>query len=126
MFPEILWASIIAVVGGVIGLYVENYKLFTQLVQRIGATNTYGDEDVWDFVFNSRSRASDYVHFRDFGERVTFAGIVQTFSESDQLRELVLRDVIVYDFEGREMYKVPRLYLARERANIHIEFPTDP
>jgi hypothetical protein len=126
VFPEILWAAVIATAGGVLGLYVENYKLFTRLVQRIGATNTYGDEDVWDFAFNSRSRAADFVHFRDFVQRVTYAGIVETFSESGQLRELVLRDVIVYDFEGTEMYRVPHLYLARDRTNIHIEFPIDP
>ncbi len=126
VFPEILAAALIAVVCGVLTLYVENYKLFTRFVQFIGATNTYGDEDVWDFVFNSRSKVADYVHFRDFTERVTYAGIVQTFSESGQLRELVLRDVIVYDFNGDEMYRVPHLYLARERDNIHIEFPIDP
>jgi hypothetical protein len=124
-FPEILWAAIIATVGGVLGLYVENYKLLTRLVQRINATKTYGDEDVWDFWFNSRSKAADFVHFRDFEQRVTYAGIVETFSESGQLRELVLRDVIVYDFDGTEMYKVPHLYLARDRTNIHIEFPID-
>jgi hypothetical protein len=50
---------------------------------------------------------------------------VETFSESGELRELLLRDVIVYDFEGTEMYKVPHLYLARDRINIHIEFPID-
>lgn len=126
VFPEILWAAVIAIVGGLVGLYVENYKLLTRFVQWIRATNTYGDEDVWDFVFNSHSRTADFVHFRDFNQRVTYAGIVQTFSESGQLRELVLRDVIVYDFEGNEMYRVPVLYLARDRADIHIEFPIDP
>jgi len=125
VFPEILWAAIIAGVGGVLGLYIENHKLFTRFVQLIGATNAYGDEDVWDFVFNSRSRAADFVHFRDFEQRVTYAGIVKTFSESGQLRELVLRDVIVYDFEGTEMYRVPHLYLARDRTSVHIEFPLD-
>jgi hypothetical protein len=65
------------------------------------------------------------VHFRDFQQRVTYAGIVEIFSESGKLREIVLRDVIVYDFEGAEMYRVPRLYLARERENIHIEFPVE-
>jgi hypothetical protein len=126
MFPEIVFAALIALIGGVIGLYVENHKWLTRFVQLIHATNTYGDEDVWDFVFNSRSRAADFVHFRDFDQKVTYAGIVRTFSESGRLRELVLTDVIVYDFDGNEMYKVPSLYLARDRANIHIEFPIGP
>ena len=125
IFPEILYAVIISVAGGVLTLYIENRKVFTRFVQYIGATKTYGDEDVWDFVFNSSSPAVNFVHFRDFQQRVTYAGIVETFSESGKLREIVLREVIVYDFEGAEMYRVPRLYLARERENIHIEFPIE-
>src|SRR6266446_2397782 len=113
IFPEIIAAVIIAIVGGVISLYIENHKLFTRFVQKIGATKTYGDEDVWDFVFNSSSSAVNFVHVRDFEQRVTYAGIVEIFSETGQLREIVLRKVAVYDFEGTEMYQVPRIYLAR-------------
>ena len=123
IFPEIIAAVFIALVCGVLNLYIENRKLFTRLVQSIGATKTYGDEDVWDFVFNSSSEAVTFIHFRDFEQRVTYAGFVEVFSESGQLRELILRDVFVYDFEGTEMYRVPRLYLARERENIHIKLP---
>lgn len=126
IFPEILFAVLVSVAGGILSLYIENHKLFTRLVQKIGATKRYGDEDVWDFVFNSSSSAASFVHFRDFEQRVTYAGIVEIFSETGQLRELVLSDVIVYDFEQTEMYRVPRLYLARDRANIHIEFPITP
>jgi hypothetical protein len=123
IFPEIIFAVLIAIIGGIVSLYFENYKVFTRFVQQIGATKTYGDEDVWDFVFNSSSRAVSFVHLRDFARRVTYAGFVEIFSESGVLREIVLRDVIVYDFEQTEMYRVPRLYLAMERENIHIEFP---
>lgn len=123
IFPEILAALGIAVVGGIATLYAENYKLLTRFVQLIRATKTFGDEDVWDFVFNSSSPSVNWVNFRDFDQRVTYAGWVELFSESGQLRELVLREVEVYDFDGNKMYEVPRLYLARERDNIHIEFP---
>jgi hypothetical protein len=123
IFPEILAALSIAVVGGIVTLYAENYKLLTRFVQLIRATKTFGDEDVWDFVFNSSSPSVNWVNLRDFDQRVTYAGWVELFSESGQLRELVLREVEVYDFDGNKMYEVPRLYLARERDNIHIEFP---
>jgi hypothetical protein len=118
VFPEIMEAMLIAVIAGVLGLYMENHKLFTRFVQKIGATKTYGDEDVWDFVFNSRSRAVNFVHFRDFEQRVTYAGFVEIFSETGRLREMVLREVIVYDFRGTEMYRVPRLYLAKDPVNV--------
>jgi hypothetical protein len=35
----------------------------------------------------------------------------------------VLRDVIVSDFEGKELFKTPRVYLARKADNVDIEFP---
>src|ERR1700693_6017554 len=87
IFPEIIAAVFIALVCGVLNLYIENRKLFTRLVQSIGATKTYGDEDVWDFVFNSSSEAVTFIHFavtflhfRDFEQRVTYAGFVEGFS----------------------------------------------
>ena len=45
------------------------------------------------------------------------------WSESEKQREIVLRDVIVSDFKGRELFKTPRVYLARNADNIDIEFP---
>jgi hypothetical protein len=126
IFPEILTAVVISVIGGVLSLYVENRKLFTRFVRKIGATRTYSDEDVWDSIFNSSSRAAIFVHFRDFEQRVTYAGFVELFSECGPLREIVLRDVSVYDFEHTEMYRVHSLYLAKESKNIHIEFPVSP
>lgn len=123
ILPEIMFACAISIFGGIIFLYVENRKIMTRFVQIIGASKTFGDEDVWDFVFNSSSKDVEWIYFRDFTERVVYAGYVRLFSETGQLRELLLQDVIVYDFDGNELYQMPRLYLARERENIHIEFP---
>jgi hypothetical protein len=96
------------------------------LLQKIGATKRFGDEDVWDFTFNSNDTRVEFVHFRDFEQKVVYAGWVNTFSETDKIRELVLREVEVYDFEGNRLYDVPLLYLARKPETIHIEFPTRP
>jgi len=123
LFIDIVAATGIAIVLAIVHLYAENFKLFTRFVQWIRATKTYGDEDVWDFVFNSSSHSANYVHLRDFENRVVYAGYVNVFSESGQLRELLLRDVIVYNFDSEEMYKAPRMYLARDREKVHIEFP---
>lgn len=123
VLPEIMLAVVIAILCSIVFLYVENNKLLTRFVQKIGATKTFGDEDVWDFVFNSNSKDVEWIYFRDFDEKVVYSGYVRLFSESGQLRELLLQDVIVYDFEGAELYRMARLYLARERENIHIEFP---
>jgi hypothetical protein len=120
---EIVVASIVATVCAIIWLYLTNYKLITRLFQKAKATKRYGDEDVWDYTFNSQGAEVEYVHLRDFEKQITYAGWVEVFSETEKLRELVLRDVEVYDFNGHMLYETPRIYVARERSNINIEFP---
>ena len=123
---EVLGALAISVVLSIGWLYAARFKLLARALQWIGATKKYGDEDVWDFLFNSRDTAVDYAHVRDFTNQYVYSGWVNAFSETDKLRELVLLDVVVSDFEGKELYRTPRLYLARPSDNIHIEFPYQP
>jgi hypothetical protein len=77
-----------------------------------------------DYIFNSPFPAVEYVHVRDFANQFVFAGWVTTFSESGKLRELVLRDVQVFDFDGALLYEVPLMYVARKPEDIHVEFPS--
>lgn len=123
VFKEVLLATGIGLVLAIIWIYSATYKFLTRFLQLIKATKKYGDEDVWDYTFNSSIAAVEYAHFRDFENKFVYAGWVSTFSETDKLRELVLRDVQVFDFEGHLQYEIPLLYLARAPENIHIEFP---
>ena len=66
---------------------------------------------------------TEYVHVRDFDKGVTYTGWVRAFSETEKLRELLLVDVILYHRDDGEPTKVLLLYLARDRSDIHIEFP---
>lgn len=122
-FREILLASMVAVFCSILWLYVTNYKLITRFLQWIGATKRYGDEDIWEFMFNSRRAEVEYVHLRDFDKKLAYAGWVEAFSESEKQRELVLRDVNVFDFDGNLIMETARVYLARKAENIDIEFP---
>ncbi|MBO1022918.1 hypothetical protein IPV08_23455 [Methylobacterium sp. SD274] len=120
---EVLIATVVSFICGLLWLYASNYKITARFLQYINATKRFGDEDVWDFTFNSRSKSVVYVHWRDFDQKLVYAGYVNTFSESGEVREIVMRDVTVYDFEGNKQYDVPMLYLAKKSDSIHIEFP---
>ncbi len=120
---EIVCAVVVSFVLAILWLYVTNYKLITRFLQAIGATKTYGDEDVWDFTFNSQIPAVEYVHLRDFANKIVYAGWVNTFSETEKLRELVLSKARLYDFDGNFLFETPLLYIARIPDNMHIEFP---
>ena len=125
-FKAILIASGVALVAAIVWLYATNYKWLTRFLHWIRATKRYGDEDVWDFIFNSGRAEVEYLNIRDFDKKITYAGYVESFSESEKQRELVLRDVVAYDFDGREIFRTPRMYLARKADNIDIEFPYQP
>ena len=125
IFHEILWAVGIGLALSVIWIYAATYKWLTRFLRKIGATKTYGDEDVWDYLLNSSIAAVEYVHFRDFANEKVYAGWVLSFSETGRLRELVLRDVQTFDFDGQKLFETPMMYLARAPENIHIEFPYD-
>jgi len=109
VFKEIALASLVSLVSSIVWLYVTNFKLITRFLQSIGATRRYGDEDIWEFTFNSRRAEVGYVHFRDFDKKLAYSGYVEAFSESGKQRELVLRDVIVYDFDGNLIMETPRV-----------------
>lgn len=121
---QIVFAVAVAFGLGVLSIYAATYRWLFRLLHFIRATKRYGSEDVWDFTFNSNLAEVEYVHVRDFDQKLVYAGWVNAFSETGKLRELTLRDVQVFDFQGALFYEVPRLYLARKPEGLHIEFPT--
>lgn len=120
---QIAVTSAVALVCSIGWLYQANNKVITRILQRLGATKRYGDEDIWDYMFNSGRAEVEYLHLRDFEKKLVYCGWVESWSESERQRELVLRDVIVYDIEGTKLFETPRVYLARKADNIDIEFP---
>lgn len=116
-------AIAVSLACAVIWLYLVNYKIVGRLLRKIGATKSFGQEDVWDFVFNLPDAAVEYVYVRDYDKQKVFSGWVRAFSEAADARELLLRDVQVFDFEGQFLYEVPLMYIGRKRDNIDVEFP---
>ncbi|MEH6717532.1 MAG: DUF6338 family protein [Aurantimonas endophytica] len=121
---EIIIATFVALVLSVLSLYAQNRKWVTRILQAIGATRRFGDEDVWDFVFTSSDPEASYVNVRDLAHNVVYTGVVELFSEADKMRELVLLDVEVYNSDdGSFLYHTPRIYLARTPEGMTVEFP---
>lgn len=123
---DIAISAILAIIASIFWLYIETYKIISRVLKKIGATKTYGDEGVWDFTFNSRQPYVEYVDVRDFNKQLVYSGWVNAFSESGPIRELLLRDVKLYDFNGEFLYDQPFVYLSRTSDDIHIDFPYRP
>ena len=120
---EIAWSIPLSLVLSTIWLWIVRFRLLKRFLHRIGATRRYGDEDVWSYTFNLGDANVEYVHFRDVESGFVFAGWVNAYSQSEDLRELLLSDVILYDEEGNEISRPPVLYLSRSKNDIWVEFP---
>ena len=119
---EVLWSSVAALVFSFVWIYGSTQRWMTRLLNWVGAATTHGKEDIWDLTFSRLQAEVEYVHVRDLERGITYAGWVRAYSETGTLRELLLRDAIVWDKTGGSI-EVPLLYLARTDSDVHIEFP---
>jgi hypothetical protein len=116
-------AIAVGIAGSVFWLYSIRRRWAGRFLRWIGATKRYGEEDIWDFAFNSSAAWSEYVYVRDYANQKVFSGWVVGFSENEETRELLLRDVDVYNLEGKQLYTSPLMYLGRSPDSVDIEFP---
>lgn len=121
-WTEVVVASVISVGLAILASYAQRYKLINWFGRKIGATNRYGDEDVWEYLHNSD--VSSWLYVRDHKQNLVYYGWLELFSESGDDRELLLSDVEVYSNETDEwLYSVPLLYVSRDAYDFTIEIP---
>ena len=120
---ELAWAVTASIALSVLWLYGRTYKLVTKILNKIGATNHIADQDIWEFMFNSNDPKIKYVHARDYKNDLIYAGYVRAYSESLNLRELAMYQVVIYTGKSEKITEVPYLYLARQPVEITLEFP---
>jgi hypothetical protein len=126
VIKEIGLAVVVSYVLAIAWVALATHKVFNRVLQATKITKRYGDEDLWDFAFNSTDAAVEYVHLRDFSKKIVYAGWVKAFSDRAELRELLLRDVEVYDFDSNRLFDSPLVYVSRKRDDVDIEFPYRP
>lgn len=70
------------------------------------------------------AEAIEEIYFRDFANELTFHGIIESFAETETHKELILREVKVYQIEtGELLYEVDKIYLCRQVGECTIEVP---
>ena len=118
---EILYVSLLSVPLAVLASYFYQYKWLDKVGQKIGATTRFGDDDVWDFFHTSRDIRSNWTTVRDHKLNLYYFCWIQAFSDSGKERELLLRDVDVYNSEGECLYTTDVMYLSRKQDELTIE-----
>jgi Family of unknown function (DUF6338) len=76
---QVIVTTVAAFICSILWMYFVKLDLLTKVVHLIGASKQFGDEDVWDFTFNARDKNVEYVHLRDFGKKIVYAGWVELF-----------------------------------------------
>lgn len=120
---QILAASLMSVLLSIVYVFAMDRAVVHRFFRLIRVSKRFGETDVWDHMLNQRIPDVEYVHFRDWDKKIVYAGWVDYFSDSGKVREVVLRDVQVFDFEGAPVYEAPRIYVARAIDKIDMEFP---
>ena len=120
---ELGWALVVALALSIVWVAVRTHKLVTRALNYLGISNYIADQDIWEFMFNSDTPRIKFAHVRDYKNELVYAGYVRAYSQSTDVRELAMYDVVVYDDKGTELYAAPYVYLSRAPSSITLEFP---
>ena len=121
-FDAILKASFVALIIGFSSTAIDHYKLINRFGKWARLTNKYGDENLYSYFLNAKD--VEEVYFRDIENNLTYHGIIDSFSENDHFYEVVLRDVVVYNYKNsKKLYEIDKIYLSKSKENLIIELP---
>lgn len=121
-FSTVWKASVIGVIIGFIAVAADTHKWLTKFCRKLKISTKYGDENLYSYFLNSKDVVEVYI--RDKENNFTYWGFVDSFSEKDNVSEIVLYSVKVFEYTSSEqLYELDKLYLSREKCNISIELP---
>jgi len=117
---EVFYASIIALVLGIILTIFVNKGLFYWLFRKAKITNRTGATSVWtEFIDDNGKGFEDYVYVVDFENDIVYGGQVLNYSNDTKDNiELVLLNVIVTTNSNRNK-------IIREMEKVYLKLPTD-
>ena len=119
---EIFYVSLSSIPLAVLASYAYQYKWLNIFGQKIGATTRLGDEDVWNSFYQNVYVKGRWATIKDHKLNLYYYCWVQAFSDSGKERELILREVHVYDGSAaRRLYKTDFMYLSRNSDDLTIE-----
>jgi len=117
---EVFGATILSMPVALFASWIVNYKIFNKLSKKLRISNKYGDENLFSFYLNMDGL--DWVYVRDIDNNITYQGKILSFSENDNIQEIVLSDVTVYSYtDSEEYYSVPSTYICKNMGTFIIE-----
>ena len=117
---EIGASSLLSILVGYVASFIVNYKILNKIGQKLKITTKYGDENLYSFYLNAEQ--IEWIYIRDIENNLTYQGRLVSYSENEDIQEIVLTDVTVYRYkDSAELYSVPSIYLCKKSGNFIIE-----
>lgn len=122
VYFEVTLACLCSLILAYFVAYLDNKKIVNKIARKFNVSNKYGDENTYSYFLNSQD--IDWVYVRDIEKNLTYLGKVEVFSETEEIKELVLSDVTVYTYpDSEELYRIEKIYLSYPRDKVTIERP---
>ena len=117
---ELVFGAALAVPLAALFSFIVHKKHVNKVAKCVGVSTKYGDENLFSYFLNSDEVL--WVYVRDAENDLTYQGMIEYCSETDDLQELVLREVTVYSYADSEMlYSRPRVYISKKHGHLAIE-----
>jgi len=119
-YSEVIYSSGISVLLGLLITKIDNDKILNKFAKKYNISNKYGEDNLYSHFLNSPD--IEWVYVRDLANSLTYLGFIKFFSENEDFKELVLEQVIVYNYpDSEELYQLERIYLCLPKDKIIIE-----
>ena len=119
---ELSFAALMSVPTAFSAALLHNRKVIHRIARCLRITQSYGDEDVWEYIHNSPD--VEWIYLRDHEQRVIYFGKVLNYSDSGKEREIVLSDVTTFDATtGELLYEIDGVYISRDKNRMTIDIP---
>lgn len=119
-YKEVVLASLISVLLAFVATLIENRKVINRVAGVLGISGKFGDENLYSMFLNSKD--VEFIYLRDIKNQLTYHGWVKSFSENDNISEIRLCDVAIYNYSNSEfLYEVGEVYLSLNKQEIIIE-----
>lgn len=119
-YKEVISASIFSIILAFLATLIENRKVVNRIAGFLGISGKFGDENLFSMFLNSKG--VEYIYLRDIKNQLTYHGWVKSFSENDNISEIRLCNVAVYNYsDSKFLYEVREVYLSLNKQEIIIE-----
>ena len=116
---EVFAAVVFAPIVGVITTKLANDRNWFGLKKATGSVK-YGNENLFSFFLAAKNLG--YVYIRDYELDIMYEGTVASFSENDDIQEIVLENVRVFRNHDSELLEtLPSIYISKSAGKFIIE-----